>query len=41
MGNPNGFIKHQRKVISLRPALKRLKDWKEITNSSQPDKHAK
>ncbi len=38
MGNPNGFIKHQRKVLSLRPALKRLKDWKEITTSSLPNK---
>lgn len=38
MGNPTGFIKHQRKVLSLRPALKRLRDWKSITPSSLPNK---
>lgn len=34
MGNPTGFIKHQRKELSLRPALERINDWKEIKTSS-------
>ena len=34
MGNPNGFIKHKRNELSLRPALERIKDWQEIKTSS-------
>ncbi len=40
MGNPTGFIKYPRKELSLRPALTRLKDWKEIKTSSLPNKES-
>ncbi len=40
MGNPTGFIKYSRKELSLRPALKRLRDWKEIKVSTLHHKEA-
>jgi len=40
MGNPTGFIKYSRKELSLRPALKRLRDWKEIKSSTLTHREA-
>jgi glutamate synthase (NADPH) small chain len=38
MGKPTGFLEHQRQPIPDRPALERVKDWKEIHAEREDDK---